>query len=104
MVVVAVAELVFTAVAVVVLEVVVVLVTRFFIGLPPFVGRLIGASEVRVDVVVVVVLRAAATVAAEDDVVVVEDAVVARFAIGAPVGLVIGGRADGLCRVIVVFS
>lgn len=95
-VVVAVAELVFTAVAVVVLDVVV-LEMRFLIGLPPFVGRLIGANVVRVDVVVVVVLRAAATAEAADDVVVVEDAVVARLAIGAPeVGLEIGARADGL--------
>lgn len=101
----AVAELVLTAVvAVVVLDVVVVLLEmRFLIGLPPFVGRLIGASEVRVDVVVVVALRAAATAAAEDDVLVTVDAV-ALFAIGAPVGLVIGARADGLCTMIVKVS
>lgn len=88
---VAVAELVFTAV--------VVLGTRFLMGLPALVGRLIGANEVRVFVVVVVVVLRVAAVAPGDDVVVVEDAVVARFAIGAAaVGLEIGVRADGLCK------
>lgn len=84
----------------VVLDVVVV-DTRFLIGLPPVAGRLIGANVVRVAVVVVVVLRAAATAAADDDVVVVDDAaVVARLAMGAAaVGLLIGVRADGLCNV-----
>lgn len=81
------------ATAVVVVVDVVVLVTRFLIGLLPLVGRLIGASKVRLDVVVVVLRAAATTEAGEVAVVVV------RFTIGAPVGLEIGARAAGLYEI-----
>lgn len=98
-VVVVVAELDLTVVVAVAL-VEVMLEMRFLIGLPLFVGRLIGASVVRVAVVVVVVVvfRAAATADALDDV-----AVVARFAIGATVALEIGTRAVGLCEILRMF-